>query len=173
MESVDESLVDSSSASQPTSPWALGRWPASSSSWCWLYSSVADQLLILMMVIKLLGRGGGGCQGLQAGVPLPHQQLTQHNPTTMVSRQTQCQTSKTACCKMTLILSSSWTFLQLVFVQFCQAPNMSTEQAICQCIATSQGNLCQMPIPLLISRWTHSWKVTWLGESQNSNFCVN
>jgi len=52
MESVDESLVDSSSASQPTSPWALGR-------------------------------GGGGCQGLQAGVPLSHQQLTQHNPTTM------------------------------------------------------------------------------------------
>ena len=57
------------------------------------YTPHADQLLILMMVIKLLGRGGGGCQGLQAGVPLPHQQLTQHNPTTMVSRQTQRQTS--------------------------------------------------------------------------------
>ena len=71
------------------------------------YTHHADQLLILMMVIKLLGRGGGACQGQQAGVPLSHQQLTQHNPTTMVSRQTQRQTSKTACCKMTPILSSS------------------------------------------------------------------
>merc|ERR1719370_659427 len=53
MDSVDESLVDSSSV-QPASPWALGR-------------------------------GGGGCQGLQAGAgaPLSHQQLSQHNPTTM------------------------------------------------------------------------------------------
>ena len=55
------------------------------------YTDHADQLLILMMLITPIGRGGGGCQGLQTGVPLSHQQLTQHNPTTMVSRRTQFQ----------------------------------------------------------------------------------
>lgn len=62
----------------------------------------ADQLQILMLLIiliNLIGRGGGGCQGLQAGVPLSHQQLTQHNPTTMVSLQ--IEHMKTACCEMT------------------------------------------------------------------------
>ena len=65
MEAAEDNLGDSSA--QPNSPWALGR----------LLSNIA---LILILIMNILNRGGGGGQG---GVS--HQQLTQHNTSTMVS----------------------------------------------------------------------------------------
>ena len=65
MEAAEDNLGDSSA--QPNSPWALGR----------LLSNIA---LILILMLNILNRGGGGGQG---GVS--HQQLTQHNTSTMVS----------------------------------------------------------------------------------------
>ena len=64
MEAAEDNLGDSSA--QPNSPWALGR----------LLSNIA---LVLILIMNIFNRGGGGGQG---GVS---HQLTQHNTSTMVS----------------------------------------------------------------------------------------